>query len=203
MPRWFDASWHRQKMVLDVREYVGKCTTCKEAKAANIALAPQLGEQRVTSHPWQIIALDFIGPLPKSRNQNQYILSVVDLFSKWIMLIPFRKIESKSLCKALRDQWFYRNSVPEVLITNNASCFLSHEFRSLFTRFDIRHWLNSKYHSQANPVERVNRTVNVAIRTYVKSDQKLWDTRLSEVEAVLNTSEHSATDFPLLRYSRT
>lgn len=182
------------RMVLDVREYVSKCTICKESKAPNIALAPPLGEKRVTSHPWQIIALDFIGPLPRSRNQNQYILSVVDLFSKWIMLVPFRKIDSKNLCKVLRDQWFYRNSVPEVLITDNATCFLSHEFRALCTRFDIRHWLNSKYHSQANPVERVNRTVNTAIRTYVKSDQKLWDSRISEIEAILNSSAHSATN---------
>ena len=91
-------------IVLDMRQYVGKSTTCKDAKAPNIGLASQLGKQRVTSHLWQIIAQDFIGPLPRSRNQNQYILSIVDLFSKWIMLIPFRKIDSESLCNALRDQ---------------------------------------------------------------------------------------------------
>lgn len=60
-------------------------------------------------------------------------------------------------------------------------------------RFDIRHWLNSKYHSQANPVERVHRTINAAIRTYVREDQRLWDEKLSEIETVLNTSMHSAT----------
>lgn len=54
--------------------------------------------------------------------------------------------------------------------------------------------LNSKYHSQANPVERVNRTVNAAIRTYVKEDHRLWDTRLSEIENILNSSLNSATN---------
>lgn len=109
------------------------------------------------------------------------------------MLWPFRKIESSSLSTVLRDQWFYRNSVPEVVISDNASCFLSKEFRDLLARFDVRHWLNAKYHSQANPVERVNRTVNAAIRTYVREDQRMWDTRLSEIETVLNSSLHSAT----------
>ncbi|XP_055614946.1 uncharacterized protein LOC129761256 [Toxorhynchites rutilus septentrionalis] len=79
------------------------------------------------------------------------------------------------------------------MITDNASCFLSKEFKALLDKYQIRHWLNSKYHSQANPVERVNRTVNTAIRTYVKEDQRLWDVRLSEIETVLNTSIHYAT----------
>lgn len=182
------------RMIVDVRDHVSQCTVCKKTKEPNIALAPPLGEPRLTTHPWQIIALDFVGPLPRSRKQNQYILTVVDLFSKWVMLVPFRKIDSLTLSKVLKEQWFNRNSVPEVVISDNASCFLSKEFRSLLTRFDIRHWLNSRYHSQANPVERVNRTVNAAIRTYVKSDQKLWDTRLSEIEAVLNSTVHTATD---------
>ncbi|KXJ68008.1 hypothetical protein RP20_CCG006674 [Aedes albopictus] len=99
-----------------------------------------------------------------------------------------------TLCATLRDRWFFRNSVPEVVITDNASCFLSQEFRRLLQRFDIRHWLNSKYHSQANPVERVHRTINAAIRTYVREDQRLWDVKLSEIETVLNTSIHSATE---------
>lgn len=94
----------------------------------------------------------------------------------------------------LRDQWFFRNSVPEVVITDNASYFLSREFRNLLQRFDIRHWLNSKYHSQANPVERVHRTINTAIRTYVREDQRLWDCKISEIETILNTSLHSATE---------
>lgn len=181
------------RMAVEVREHIQNCHICKESKAANTALAPPLGDQRITTHPWQIIALDFIGPLPRSKKRNQYILSVVDLFSKWLMLVPFRRIDSLALCATLRDQWFFRNSVPEVVITDNATCFLSQEFRRLLMRFDIRHWLNSKYHSQANPVERVHRTINAAIRTYVREDQRLWDEKLSEIETVLNTSMHSAT----------
>lgn len=182
------------RMVIEVREHIQKCSICKETKAANTALAPPLGEQRLTTHPWQIIALDFVGPLPRSRKQNQYFLSVVDLFSKWVMLVPFRKIDSVKLCAILRDQWFFRNSVPEVVITDNATCFLSHEFRNFLRRFDVRHWLNSRYHSQANPVERVHRTVNAAIRTYVREDQRFWDEKISEIETILNTSLHSATE---------
>ncbi|XP_055605869.1 uncharacterized protein LOC129754038 [Uranotaenia lowii] len=130
------------KMTSEIRNHVSRCTVCKESKAPNIACAPQMGERRLTRHPWQIIALDFIGPLPRSRKQNQYILS----------------------------------------------------FKALLDKFGVRHWLNAKYHSQANPVERLNRTVNAAIRTYARQDQRLWDTKLAEIETVLNSTVHSATE---------
>lgn len=44
-----------------------------------------------------------------------------------------------------------------------------------------------------NPVERINRTINAAIRTYVKDDQRQWDTKVPEIEMVLNSSIHSST----------
>lgn len=181
------------RLATEVREYIQNCNTCKEVKGASVPIVPLRGDQRITTHPWQIIAMDFIGPLPRTNKGYQHILVVLDLFSKWIMLTPVRRIDSKSLCSILRDQWFFRNSTPEVIITDNASCFLSKEFKSLLQRFNIRHWLNAKYHSQSNPVERVNRTVNAAIRTYVKQDQRLWDSNLSEIETLLNSSVHSVT----------
>lgn len=181
------------RMAKDIKEYVQNCTLCKQTKAACVPVVPPLGEQRVTTHPWQIIATDYIGPLPRSKKGNQHILVTLDLFSKWVMLSPVRKIDSGSLCRILKEHWFARYSTPEIIISDNASVFLSREFKSLLERFHIKHWLNTKYHSQANPVERVNRTINAAIRTYVRQDQRDWDTRLSEIETILNTSKHSST----------
>ena len=178
----------------DVRNHVNRCTTCKEVKAANVAVVPKMGNQRITSYPWQIIAADYIGPLPRSKTGNQHVLVVLDLFSKWVMLTPVRRVESKCLCNLLKNHWFLRYSTPETIITDNATVFLSREFKALLDRFSIKHWLNSKYHSQANPVERVNRTINSAIRTYVREDQRLWDSQIAEIETILNTTVHSATE---------
>ena len=186
--------YHWPRLTLDVKEYIKNCVTCNDVKAANVPVIPKMGEQRIVTHPWQIIAADYIGPLPRSKSGNQYILVVMDLFSKWVMLTPVRKISSGGLCSILKSQWFSRFSTPETIITDNASVFLSREFKLLLERFQIRHWLNAKYHSQANPVERVNRTINAAIRTYVKTDQRLWDSRLAEIETVINTTVHSGTE---------
>lgn len=183
------------QMNRDVRLHIQKCSMCKESKPANRAQYPEPGQPRITTKPFQIIALDFIQSLPRSKQGNCHLLVIVDLFSKFCLLFPVRKISTHQVCKILEENWFRRYSTPEYLISDNASSFLSKEFKSLLERYHIQHWTNSRHHSQSNPTERLNRTINACMRTYVRSDQTLWDTRVSEIEYVLNNTPHSATGF--------
>lgn len=126
----------------------------------------------------------------------------MDLFSKWVQLRAFPQISAKSLCTELVDHWFFRNSVPAIVLTDNATTFTSREFRNLLDRFEIQQWLTSRYHSQANPVERVNRGINTAIRSYARDNQRSWDSRLSEIEVVINSTIHSSTGYSPFRVAR-
>lgn len=183
------------KMAEDVANYIRKCSVCLQAKPANRSQLPEAGNQRITYKPFQIIALDFIQSLPRSKEGHAHLLVISDLFSKWCLLIPVKRITVSQVVKILEQSWFRRYSVPEFIITDNASTFLSREFRELLAKYQIRHWTNPRHHSQSNPVERLNRTINACIRTYVKDNQKLWDTRVSEIEFCLNNTPHSATGF--------
>ena len=49
--------------------------------------APELHPVPVKS-PWNHIGIDFVGPLVKSKSENQYILTVCDYFSKWVEAVP-------------------------------------------------------------------------------------------------------------------
>lgn len=182
-------------MTKEVKSYVKKCTICQESKPSNQSQHPIMGRQRVTTKPFQIVAIDYIQSLPRSKLGNCHLLIVMDLFSKYSLLFPVRKISTTSVIKILEENWFRRYGVPECLISDNASTFLSKEFKSLLEKYNIQHWANSRHHSQANPVERLNRTINACIRTYVRENQTLWDSRISEVEHVLNTTPHSSTGF--------
>lgn len=183
------------KLTEDVRSHIRKCTICKQSKPSNQSQHPEMGRQRLTTKPFQIIALDFIQSLPRSKQGNSHLLVVMDLFSKFCLLFPLRKISATQVCSILEENWFRRYSTPEYLISDNATTFLSKDFKNLLAKYMIRHWTNARHHSQSNPVERLNRTINACIRTYVRTDQKLWDTRVSEIEYALNNTPHSATGF--------
>ena len=61
--------------------------------------------QRIKSttpiHPWAWGAVDLIGPLPKTLDGNVYILTYVDLFSRWIEIRPLPDKSPPSVLKAL------------------------------------------------------------------------------------------------------
>lgn len=183
------------RMSGDIKKYIANCELCKENKHSTVSTAPEMGKQRISSRPFQIICMDYIQSLPRSKQGNAHLLVVMDLFSKYCLLAPVKKISTVSLCKILEEQWFRKFSTPQIVITDNATTFLSKDFHNLLEKYDVQHWANARHRSQANPAERLNRTINAMIRSYVKHDQKLWDTKISEMEFVLNNTIHTTTKF--------
>ena len=57
-------------MVTDVEEYCKTCTTCAMSKPNNQLPMGTLKTLPVPHRPWQTIGIDFVGPLPESRNRN-------------------------------------------------------------------------------------------------------------------------------------
>lgn len=183
------------RMAAEIKKYVMNCETCKRIKHSTISVVPEMGNQRITTKPFQILTIDYIQSLPRSAKGNAHLLVLMDVFSKYCLLVPVRKIGASSVCEILEQFWFRRLSVPQYLISDNATTFQSKEFQQLLNKYEIQHWASARHRSQANPTERLNRTINAMIRSYVRENQRLWDTRISEVEFVLNNTVHATTKY--------
>lgn len=182
-------------MAIDCKKHIRNCTTCKICKPSTVATIPEMGRPKLTNKPFQILALDFIQSLPRSKLGKCHLLVMMDLFSKWTLLAPLRKIEAKEVSRIVEDSWMRRFGTPEVIISDNATTFLGKDFQALLNRRGVQHWPNARHHSQANPVERLNRTINACLRTFMKADQRNWDSNIFEVEEMLNTTVHSSTGY--------
>jgi len=68
------------QMYENIREYVKSCDQCQRRGKykRNEPLHPiPVGE------PFHQIGIDFIGPLPRTTNNNRYIIVAMDYFTKW------------------------------------------------------------------------------------------------------------------------
>jgi hypothetical protein len=83
----------------------------------------------VAQRPLQKIFIDCVGKFPRSKAGNSVILVCVDAFSKFVWLIPLREATTKATVKALKERIFANFSVPEILVSDKAQCFMSTEFR--------------------------------------------------------------------------
>jgi Integrase core domain len=156
---------------------------------------PPLGRQKLADYPGQLISVDYLGPLTRSKKGNSYLLVISDWFSKGVVLRPLRAAESKSLVEFMEHQIFLQKGVPEKIISDNGKQFVSKHFKDLLTRYEVDHWLNPAYHPQVNPAERVNKVIVSALKSYVGTDQTRWDVAIPQIAAAINTSVHVSTGY--------
>jgi hypothetical protein len=78
------------KMNESVSRYVRGCSLCATSKPNNkmLGLYTRL---MVSSRPWESIAMDFVGGLPMSKKNHDYLYVVVDRFIKMCILMPCKK----------------------------------------------------------------------------------------------------------------
>ena len=79
--------------------------------------------------PMQIVAVDILGPLPKSSKGNQYILVAADYFTKWMEAYPIPNQKASTVAQTLVDQFLLRYSPQSSYTPTKASSLKAGWFR--------------------------------------------------------------------------
>ena len=78
----------------DVTMYVKSCIPCQSVKAHR-TLRPKVDKSDIPDRRCSTLQVDIVGPLPMSRG-FRYILSVIDINSGWIEVIPLAEATAYS-----------------------------------------------------------------------------------------------------------
>ena len=74
---------------IDTKLYVQTCSSSNKNKKVNKKPKFNLGQCHAAS-PLEKVHIDLLGPFPTSQAGNNYILSIVDQFTKWIEIFPVK-----------------------------------------------------------------------------------------------------------------
>lgn len=185
------------RMASEVKRFCFSCQVCKESKVPNQNVQPPCGKQKMCSRPWEMISMDFLGPYPRSRRGNIWILVICDFFSKFVIVQCMKTATAPAVCTVLENLVFNLFGAPSVCITDNAKVFLSDAFRKCLDRYGVSHWNLAVYHPSPNPSERVNRVIVTAIRCALnrQADHRDWDENVQQIAKAIRTSVHESTGF--------
>lgn len=188
--------WFWPGMAKDVKKHCGECLKCQTSKAGNVNNTPPMGmKKEFVEYPWQFITLDYVGPLPTSgKGRHTCLLVATDIFSKFVLIQPFREAKACSLIEFVKNMIFLLFGVPEVVLTDNGTQFTSRAFRELLAEYNVNHWLTPAYHPQVNNTERVNRVVTTAIRATIKQ-HKDWADNLQSIACAIRNAVHQSTKY--------
>ena len=104
----------------DVRLFVSRCEQCQKRNHPPKHHRHSLIE-RHASYPFHHIGIDFMGPLPLSK--NQHILLIGDHFTKWYEAILLHDRTAITTAKALLEHWICRFGAPSVFIVTSVEIF--------------------------------------------------------------------------------
>ncbi|CDI75992.1 hypothetical protein EPH_0045230 [Eimeria praecox] len=97
----------------------------------------------------------------------------------------------------LADRLIRYHGLPEALVSDGDPRFQTDLWQQLCARFNIKRALSSSYHPQRDgQTERVNRTLQQMLSTYIQSDEREWERLLPALELAYNTSHSSTVLFP-------
>jgi hypothetical protein len=152
------------KMVEDVYETVRQCDTCARNRISErthtnkLKLFPAKG-------PIESVAMDILGPLPRTKHGNRFLLVISDRFSKVTKTVPLRTVTALSVARAFCDHWVYSYGPPLSLLTDNGPQFTAKFFLAVCAELGVKKIFTTAYHPQTNgQVERYNRTILASLR---------------------------------------
>ncbi|CDJ50411.1 hypothetical protein EBH_0033500 [Eimeria brunetti] len=116
--------------------------------------------------------------------------------AKMAHFIPAKKSHSAAdTVELLADRLIRYHGFPDVLVSDRDPCFQSEVWSQLCSRFNITRAMSSSYHPQTDgQTERVNRTLEQMLRTYIQADEREWEGLLPALELAYNTTSHSSTE---------
>ena len=189
------ATYYWPGMTTDVNVYCRACTVCAQAKDPPRKQKAPLGTVRA-GFPFEITAVDIMGPFPRSTKGNLYILVLADYFSKWVEIMPLPDMLATTVANVLLDNVFSRFGMPAQLHSDQGPQFESKLMAELCKLLGIKKTRTTPYHPQGDGmVERANRTIQIALKSYVDRNYAEWDRYLPQVQLAYNTSVHRVTGY--------
>lgn len=141
----------------------------------------------VTENPREMYQIDIMYMTETPDRRFNYIMNIIDVFSKFVYSFPLVNRTAESTAKRLREV-FEKDGVPKSVSTDQGSEFFG-EFEDLLREYNVIHKLGRAYNSTAQSiVERFNGTLRMALRGVKK-----WAEVLPEIIEGYNSEKHGTT----------
>ncbi|GFO12535.1 gypsy retrotransposon integrase-like protein 1 [Plakobranchus ocellatus] len=181
----------------DVKNYTTSCHLCQ--------IKPRAGRDRpapfqpvpIVGEPFERVMIDLVGPLPLASDRYEYLLTLVDVSTRWAEAIPLRRITAKDVVEALFSI-FVRLGFRKEIQSDRGQQFMSKLLAEFNSLCNIKHFVSTPYHPQIEGiVECFHLTLKSMIRKLShESPTELYRFVLAVLFAYRN-QVHSSTGFSL------
>ena len=178
----------------DVTKFCRECEVCQVCKTEAPARVP-LQPIPVVGDPFDKIVMDIVGPLPRTKLGNEYLLTLMCTVTRYADAVPVSSCKSRKLLPKLMDT-FSKFGVPKTVQTDRGSNFMGNLFQQALRKMGINHVASSAYHPQSQGcLERFHRTLKSILTKFCLNNQKDWDEGIQVALYAIRTAKHEGLGY--------
>ena len=158
----------------DVADFCRSCQNCQKYTHKRAKKAPLISLP-IMSEPFERMAMDIIGPLPRSRSGCCYVLVLCDYATRYPEAVALKSIDAETIAEEL-IKVFARVGIPKELLTDQGTNFTSQLLAEVYRLLHVKALRTTPYHPQTDGlVERFNKTLKEMLRKTADEEGKDWD----------------------------
>ena len=127
-------------------QFVQRCQEC-QIHGDLIHMSPSELHALSSLWPFSVWGIDIIGKIsPKSSSGHEFILVVIDYFTKWVEVASYARLTSARVASFIRSHIICRYGIPHELISDRRVHFKA-DVDILIQRYSIQHHRSPAYKS--------------------------------------------------------
>ena len=136
---------------------------------------------------WQMDLVD-LSKLSKKNDGYKFILTVIDVLSKYAWLLPLKSKNGKELKLAMDTLFEKVKRRPQFIQTDKGTEFLNFHIQNLFKSYNIK-FFTTHSERKASVVERLNRTIkSLMFKIFTKNNNRRY---IDDLDTIINRYNNS------------
>lgn len=123
--------------------------------------------------------MDLIGLIGASGKCYKYVMTIIDVFTRYLITVPLRSKKARELAKAIYVPADCIHSAPQTITTDHGIEFVNH-VATVGSSEGTPHalWLNYCHPAANGIIERASYIITIILRTMVEENISIWDLML-------------------------
>ena len=188
------AKYYFPGLARKIRAWVTSCQDCIANKRIDTRqIRPKmLSNTEFTMGPEDCLEVDILPNLPSS-NGYQHIITMMDVFSRYLFAYPTQDMTAKTVARCIIDVMTRHCYLPTVILTDKGSQFRSEVINQIAQTLDIRIRHASTKHAQTIGIlERTHASLKTSLKISTGERRSMWHKYVQIAVMNYNTSYHES-----------
>ena len=131
-----------------LRSFIKGCHTCQLVRADKLPTRQLQPRIYLNYRPLSRLSMD-LKVMPRSQKGHRFILCVIDEVTNYLITVPIFQAKSEEVGEALMENIVMKYCIPDCIIMDQDSAFMSSLMNYLFRKFEIKVKVVAAYNHQS------------------------------------------------------